>query len=57
LNDVAKRKNQTILDMTSSLLRAKKLPKQYQAEAVSRAICLLNRFPTKSLQAITSEEA
>jgi hypothetical protein len=43
--------------MTSSLLRAKKLPKQYQDEAVSRAICLLNRCPTKSLQAITSEEA
>jgi len=43
--------------MTSSLLRAKKLPKQYQDEAVSRAICLLNRCPIKSLQAITSEEA
>jgi len=29
LNGVAERKNQTILDMAKSLLKAKKLPKQY----------------------------
>jgi len=29
LNDVAERKNRTILDMTRSRLKAKKLPKQY----------------------------
>ena len=49
-------KNRTILDMTS-LLKAKKLPKQYRAEAVSCAVYLLNHCPTRSLQAVTPEEA
>jgi transposase InsO family protein len=57
LNGVAERKNQTILDMARSLLKAKKLPKQYWAEAVSCAVYLLNRCPTRSLQAVTPEEA
>jgi transposase InsO family protein len=35
LNGLAERKNRTILDMARSLLKAKKLPKQYWAEAVS----------------------
>jgi len=57
LNGVAERKNRTIFDMARSLLKAKKLPKQYWAEAVSCAVYLLNRCPTKSLQAVTPEEA
>jgi hypothetical protein len=57
LNGIAERKNQTILDMARSLLKAKKLPKQYWAEAVSCVVYLLNRCPTRSLQAVTPEEA
>jgi transposase InsO family protein len=57
LNGVAERNNQTILDMARSLLKAKKLPKQYWAEVVSCAVYLLNRCPTRSLQAVTPEEA
>ena len=57
LNGVAERKNRTILDMARSLLKAKKLPKQYWAEAVSCAVYLLNRCPTKSLQGVIPEEA
>ena len=57
LNGVAERKNRTILDMARSLLKANKLPKQYWAEAVSCAVYLLNRCPTKSLQAVTPQEA
>ena len=57
LNGVAERKNQTILDMAISLLKAKKLPKQYWAEAVLCAMYLLNRCPTRSLQGIIPEEA
>lgn len=57
LNGVAERKNRTILDMARSLLKAKKLPKQYWAEAVSCAVYLLNRCPTRSLQSVTPEEA
>jgi hypothetical protein len=43
--------------MARSLLKAKKLPKQYWAEAVSYAVYLLNRCPTRSLQSVTPEEA
>jgi hypothetical protein len=43
--------------MARSLLKAKKLPKQYWAEAVSCAVYLLNRFPTRSLQGVIPEEA
>ena len=57
LNGVAERKNRTILDMARSLLKAKKLPKQYWAKAVSCAVYLLNRCPTKSLQGVIPEEA
>jgi hypothetical protein len=56
LNGVAERKNRTILDMARSLLKANKLPKQYWAEAVSCAMYLLNRCPTRSLQVVTLEE-
>jgi len=57
LNGVAERKNRTILDMARSLLKTKKLPKQYWAEAVSCVVYLLNRYPTRSLQVVTSEES
>ena len=57
LNGVAERKNRMILDMARSLLKAKKLPKQYWAEAVSCAVYLLNRCPTRSLQGVIPEEA
>jgi hypothetical protein len=43
--------------MARSLLKAKKLPKQYWAEAVSYAVYLLNRCPTRSLQGVIPEEA
>jgi hypothetical protein len=46
-----------ILDMARSLLKAKKLPKQYWAEAVSCAGYLLNRCLTRILQAVTLEKA
>jgi hypothetical protein len=57
LNGAGERKNQTILDMARSLLKAKKLPKQYWAEVVLCAVYLLNRCPTRSLEAFTLEEA
>jgi hypothetical protein len=57
LNGVAERKNGTILDMARSLLKEKKMLKQYWAEVVSCAVYLLNRCPTRSLQVVTPEEA
>jgi len=43
--------------MARSLLKEKKMLKQYWAEAVSCAVYLLNRCPTRILQADTPEEA
>jgi len=43
--------------MARSLLKEKKMLKQYWVEAVSRAVYLLNRCPIISLQVVTSEEA
>jgi len=57
LNGVVERKNRTILNMARSLLKAKKLPKQYWAEAVSCEVYLLNCCPTRSLEVVTPEEA
>jgi transposase InsO family protein len=57
LNGAGERKNQMILNMARSLLKAKKLPKQYWAEVVSCAVYLLNRCPTRSMEGFTPEEA
>ena len=52
-NGVVERKNRTILDMTRAMLKNKNLPK---GEAVSTAVYLLNRAPTKSLEGKTPYE-
>ncbi|GMP88730.1 hypothetical protein CsSME_00040608 [Camellia sinensis var. sinensis] len=57
LNGVAEKKNRTILDIARSMLKGKGLPKQFWAEAVSYAVYLLNRCPTRSLHSMTLEEA
>ncbi|KAE8706056.1 Detected protein of unknown function [Hibiscus syriacus] len=56
-NDVAERKNRTILDMARSMLKSKKLPKEFWAEAVSCAVYLSNRSPTRSEWGKTPQEA
>ena len=57
LNGVAERKNRTILNMVRSMLKDKKVPKSFWAEAVNCAVYLLNRCPTKSLKTKTPQEA
>ena len=57
LNGVAERKNRTILDMARSMLKGKRLPREFWAEAVACAVYLLNRCPTKSVRFKTPEEA
>ncbi|KAL4318065.1 hypothetical protein GQ457_18G013000 [Hibiscus cannabinus] len=42
-NGVAERKNKTILNMARSMLKAKNMPKEFWAEAVSCAVYLSNR--------------
>nr|KYP46330.1 Retrovirus-related Pol polyprotein from transposon TNT 1-94 [Cajanus cajan] len=56
-NGVAKRKNRTIMDMVRCMLKAKQMPREFWAEAVSTAVYILYRCPTKSVCDKTPEEA
>ncbi|KAK8934943.1 hypothetical protein KSP39_PZI014634 [Platanthera zijinensis] len=56
-NGVAERKNLTIMNMASSMVKGKGLPKKYWAEAVQVAVYVLNRCPTKSVKFKTPFEA
>ena len=56
-NGVAERKNRTILNMARSMLKSKKLPKEFWAEAVACAVYLSNRSPTRSVWGKTPQEA
>ena len=56
-NGVAERKNRTILNMARSMLKIKKLPKEFWAEAVACAVYLSNRSPTRSVWGKTPQEA
>ncbi|GJV87874.1 retrovirus-related pol polyprotein from transposon TNT 1-94 [Tanacetum coccineum] len=54
---VVERKNRTILNMVRSMLKSKKMPKDFWAEAVDCAVYLLNRCPSTSLDNKTPQEA
>lgn len=41
-NGVVERKNRAILNMTRSIIKSKRMPKEFLAEAVESAIYLLN---------------
>ena len=56
-NGVSERKNRTIVEMARSMLKGKNLPKVFWAEAVSCAVYILNRCPTRSVLNMTPEEA
>nr|GEU39751.1 retrovirus-related Pol polyprotein from transposon TNT 1-94 [Tanacetum cinerariifolium] len=56
-NGVVERKNRTILNMVRSMLKTKKMPKEFWAEAVDCAVYLLNRCPSMSLHNKTPQEA
>ncbi|GJW00849.1 retrovirus-related pol polyprotein from transposon TNT 1-94 [Tanacetum coccineum] len=56
-NGVVERKNRTILNMVQSMLKSKKMPKEFWAEAVDCAVYLLNRYPSKSLDNKTPQKA
>ena len=55
-NGVCERKNRTIMEMARCMLKRKKLPSNFWAEAVSCAAYLINRSPTKSLENCTPHE-
>ena len=56
-NGVVERRNQTIVGMARSLLKAKMLPGEFWGEAVSTAVFILNRSATKALDGVTPYEA
>ncbi|CAL2228056.1 unnamed protein product [Prunus armeniaca] len=56
-NEVAERKNRTVVEMANSMLHEKGIPYEFWAEAVTTVVYLLNRCPTKSLNKGTPFEA
>jgi hypothetical protein len=54
---MVERKNRNILNMARSMLKTKKMPKDFWVDAVDYAIYLSNRCPTKSLNDMTPQEA
>ena len=56
-NSVSERKNGIVMETTRAMLMEKGLPKTFWAEAVSTAVYLQNRCPTKVIQDKTPVEA
>ena len=56
-NGVVERRNQTVVAMARALLKQRSMPAEFWGEAVSTAVFLLNRAPTKSLTGKTPYEA
>jgi transposase InsO family protein len=56
-NRVVERRNQTVVAMARRMLKAKGLPAYFWGEAVSTAVYILNRAPTRALDGKTSYEA
>jgi hypothetical protein len=56
-NGVIKCWNGTVVAITRSMLKAKGLPGWFWGEAVSIAIYVMNRCPTKSVDSMTPFEA
>ena len=56
-NDVAERKNRTVMNMVRCLLTEKGIPKTFWPEAVNWSIHVLNRSPTLAVENVTPEEA
>ena len=56
-NEVSKRRNKYILEMTRCMLHDKNLPKQFWTEATHTTIFLQNRLPTRAVKDQTPFEA
>lgn len=56
-NEVAERKNLTIMDMVRCMIKAKQIPKEFGVEAVPTTVYILSRCYTKSVQEKPPEEA
>ncbi len=56
-NGGAERMNKTLMETVRSMLADAKLPQRFWAEALSTAVYLRNKSPTKSVEGMTSFEA
>src|SRR6185312_1385971 len=56
-NGVVERRNQTIVGMAHSMMKAKAMPAEFWGEAVSTEVFILNRSPTKALKGMTPYQA
>jgi hypothetical protein len=56
-NNVVERRNQTVLGMARSMLKAKQVPSMFWGEAVLTAAFILNRSFTRSVDGMTPYEA
>jgi transposase InsO family protein len=56
-NGVVERRNQTVLGMVRSMLKAMCMPGHFWGEAVLTAVFILNRSPTRSVEGMTPHEA
>jgi len=54
-NGLAERRNRSLLDMTRSMLKIKKMPNTFWGEVVRTTTYILNRCPTKKLYQILEE--
>ena len=56
-NGVSERMNRTLVEKVRSMLADSRLPQKFWAEALSTAVYLINRSPTKALDKTTPFEA
>jgi transposase InsO family protein len=56
-NGVAERANRTIVEMARSMIHAQRLKLSFWAEAVTNAVYIRNRCPTRALVTVTPQEA
>ncbi|KAI5355015.1 hypothetical protein L3X38_007910 [Prunus dulcis] len=56
-NGVAERKNRTIVEMSKTMMKEKKLPYKFWGEAVNTAVYIRDRCPTKALEKVSPFEA
>ena len=56
-NGMVERWNQTVVGMARSMMKAKGMPARFWGEAVTTAVFILNRAPTKALKGKTPFEA
>ena len=54
---MVERRNQTVVRMAGSMMKAKKMPAEFWGEAVTTTVFILNHVPTKALKGKTPFEA